>query len=396
MSGQTVVRGSVFLSHNRADKPFVHRLAKRLGRAHVATWVDDAEMLVGDSLLEKVQKGIAEMEYLGVVLSPDSVDSEWVQRELKMALTLEISHKSVRVLPILYRDCEIPGFLRDKLYADFRGCDTDPSIFEGSVEHLLNRLLPKRGNTRSDADTFLEESVRQWKAAGLLLDKGRLDYLFQHRHVIKLADTRWLTVAESAFAAKQFERWMGMVGDAQVWSAIHHTLVTSENDVARCEAARYLGAPNCAQQSGYLAFVSKFLCQHHGRSLREALVAGVAAIEDKATFDRVLTPFTEKAVTPDLQRMVVRIVHRQFRWYARLGAEFFLGILEAPLPIDEATHDAFDALASLGDTTAIPRLKALHADGYEGNESIGEAYLDKIEETLRILGDDTSVLKRPF
>ena len=74
----------------------MHRLAKRLELLHVTTWVDDAEMLIGDSLLEKIQHGIMTMEYLGVVLSPDSVKSEWVQRELKMALTFEIANKTVK------------------------------------------------------------------------------------------------------------------------------------------------------------------------------------------------------------------------------------------------------------------------------------------------------------
>ncbi len=78
--GQKTISGSIFLSHNHSDKAFVHRLAQRLGDSGVITWIDDAEMLIGDSLLEKIQKGICEMEYLGIILSPNSVESEWVKR----------------------------------------------------------------------------------------------------------------------------------------------------------------------------------------------------------------------------------------------------------------------------------------------------------------------------
>ncbi len=166
MNEQTTIPGSLFLSHSHADKAFVDRLAERLRASQVRTWVDEVETLVGDSLIEKIERGIAAMEYLGVVLSPDSVESEWVQRELKLALTLEISHKRLKVLPILYRDCEIPGFLKDKKYADFRGCDTDPSVFEGSVERLLSRLLPNQVKTQNEAELFLEQPVREWKLSG--------------------------------------------------------------------------------------------------------------------------------------------------------------------------------------------------------------------------------------
>lgn len=55
---------------------------------------------------------------------------------------MEINTKTVKALPILYQDCEIPGFLKDKLYADFRSSDTDPEVFERSVNQLLKRLLP--------------------------------------------------------------------------------------------------------------------------------------------------------------------------------------------------------------------------------------------------------------
>jgi hypothetical protein len=48
------------------------------------------------------------------------VKSEWVRRELEIALTDEIGGRRVKVLPLLHRTCEIPGFLRGKVYADFR------------------------------------------------------------------------------------------------------------------------------------------------------------------------------------------------------------------------------------------------------------------------------------
>src|SRR5262249_53535377 len=111
---------SIFLSHNHADKPFVRQLAQDLQAAGVRVWLDEAELLIGDSLIEKIRQGIDEMEYLGVILSPHSVQSGWVQREVNIAMSQEIKGKRIKVLPFVIAECELPGFLEGKLYADFR------------------------------------------------------------------------------------------------------------------------------------------------------------------------------------------------------------------------------------------------------------------------------------
>src|SRR5215831_4802339 len=127
---------SIFLSHNHRDKEFARRLANWLRNYGARVWIDEAEMKVGDSLIQKIQAGIAGAEFLGIVLSPNAVKSEWVTHELEIALNEEINGKRVKVLPLLYRDCEVPGFLRGKVYADFR----KKKEFEASVEKVASAL----------------------------------------------------------------------------------------------------------------------------------------------------------------------------------------------------------------------------------------------------------------
>lgn len=112
---------SVFLSHSWADKDFVRRLAADLEAESVRVWLDEAEIKVGDSLIEKIRAGIDQMDFLIAVLSPDSVASPWVARELDIAMNQEIEGRRVKVLPLLLRTCEMPGFLMGKKYANFQG-----------------------------------------------------------------------------------------------------------------------------------------------------------------------------------------------------------------------------------------------------------------------------------
>jgi hypothetical protein len=130
----------IFLSHTGADKPFVRQLRKDLLEHGVPrVWVDEAEIEVGDSLAAKIEEGMKETRYIGVVLSAKSIEAPWVKKELDIALNREISSGEVVVLPLLYEKCKIPLFLEGKLYADFTSSD-DYAI---GMAKLLRRLRIK-------------------------------------------------------------------------------------------------------------------------------------------------------------------------------------------------------------------------------------------------------------
>jgi hypothetical protein len=110
----------IFISYSHSDKTLVDKLALRLVRHDAHVWVDTWELNVGDSILNRVQEAIRDSSALLIVLSKASVASEWCKRELSAGLMRELDEKRVIVLPVLVEDCEIPVFLREKMYADFR------------------------------------------------------------------------------------------------------------------------------------------------------------------------------------------------------------------------------------------------------------------------------------
>jgi hypothetical protein len=131
---------SIFMSHTGVDKPFVRKLRRDLmDRGVSKVWVDEAEIEVGDSLITKIEEGMKETRYIGVVLSKSSVNAPWVKKELNVAMNKEIAGGKPIVLPLLYEKCDVPAFLTDKLYADF----TTPELYEDSLEKLLRRLRIK-------------------------------------------------------------------------------------------------------------------------------------------------------------------------------------------------------------------------------------------------------------
>ncbi len=65
----------IFLSHSHLDKRFAQQLADDLALHGVRAWIDQAEMMIGDSLLQKISSAISEMEYVGVIISRHSAES---------------------------------------------------------------------------------------------------------------------------------------------------------------------------------------------------------------------------------------------------------------------------------------------------------------------------------
>ena len=113
----------IFISHSHKDAKFVRRLAGDLERAGLQVWYSEWKMKPGESLVQKIAEGILSSGYMVVVLSPNSVNSPWVEKEMSLALTHQLAKKAIRIVPILYRTCEFPSTfhaLGDILYADFR------------------------------------------------------------------------------------------------------------------------------------------------------------------------------------------------------------------------------------------------------------------------------------
>lgn len=132
----------IFLSHSSNDKDVVEAIGSWLSKKGYSVWLDKWCLSAGDSLVEKIGEGLESSDKLVVFLSPDSVDSNWVKKEVATGLVLELAEEKGLgekfVIPTLLKTCKTPIMLRDKLYANF----TNKS-FETACEELLAGILDK-------------------------------------------------------------------------------------------------------------------------------------------------------------------------------------------------------------------------------------------------------------
>lgn len=135
-------QAKVFLSHSHSDKPFVEKLKSDLEKHGISTWYDNRDLDIGDIISDVLSQGIKQSWCFLIVVSPQSVNSNWVKYELDEAYDAHIS-KGKRILPVLIgnlSDEEIPQRLKKHLWADFRNESQYHEAFD-----KLHRAIVKEG-----------------------------------------------------------------------------------------------------------------------------------------------------------------------------------------------------------------------------------------------------------
>ena len=131
------VKTRVFISYSHSDATFAIKLEQALTERSIDVWIDRKEILVGDSLIERIREGIDTSQFVCAIISKNSAQSKWVQNELDIAMNQQIQNKVVKVLPLIVEpNVELPLFLIGKLYIDF----SKNEYFANGVEQIMRRL----------------------------------------------------------------------------------------------------------------------------------------------------------------------------------------------------------------------------------------------------------------
>ena len=135
-----------FISYFSGDRPFVQKLEQDLRLRGVHIWRDEREIDVGDSMSEKIQNGLIDSYAFIIVLSPEAISRPWVNEELRAAYAQRLAG-NFKILPVLHRECDIPPFLVDYKYADFRDdrrYEEQLAILERAIKNAVRSARDKK------------------------------------------------------------------------------------------------------------------------------------------------------------------------------------------------------------------------------------------------------------
>lgn len=152
----------VFVSYSRIDLPFVERLVEDLNKAGHQVWYDLSGLEGGSRWGTEIQNAIQGSEYVVTVLSPESVRSEWVEREFLYASKLKL-----KIVPLFYRECDLPLNFMNLNYIDVQGRNYDLNYAK-----ILDALSDKPVPSDEPSSRPRSPSKIGWTAVAILLAAG--------------------------------------------------------------------------------------------------------------------------------------------------------------------------------------------------------------------------------
>jgi hypothetical protein len=123
----------IFISYSRKDTDFVRKLAGDFEKAGYDVWWDITDLRGGDDWVRQIPTAIETSQFIVVVLSPNSIASEWVEKEYTQALSLR-----KKIIPIMLTPCNVPFSLNTINYVNFA---------VGEYEHNFKSILSALGYT---------------------------------------------------------------------------------------------------------------------------------------------------------------------------------------------------------------------------------------------------------
>jgi len=159
----------IFISHATQDDELVKDLRIALEKLSLTVWVDSRNMRGGQKLAAEVSQAIKPAKHFIVVLSPNTINSSWVRKEIRQAVAVEQQHEGYRVIPLLLAGVE-PSAL--DLWFDEEPLAIPIQLQPGGLTAALPDILAALGEKMPDDRQPLAEMPSK-PVAELLLELTR-------------------------------------------------------------------------------------------------------------------------------------------------------------------------------------------------------------------------------
>jgi hypothetical protein len=145
---------SCFISYSSKDNDFAAELHTKLQAQNVRCWFAPEDLKIGERFQERIEESIRHYDKLLVVLSENSANSAWVEREVHAAFEKEQRQGSTVLFPVRLDDAVMDSsrawaadIRRTRHIGDFRKWK-DHDSFQESLDRLLRDLKSQDSKPR--------------------------------------------------------------------------------------------------------------------------------------------------------------------------------------------------------------------------------------------------------
>jgi TIR domain len=135
----------IYISYAKSDEAFARSLSSQLAKRGLSVWSAHEEVLPGDNIWLRTGEALKRSKAMIVLVSPDSMQSEHVRREIEYALG-DTNYQG-RVFPVQVRPTKNVPWIFEK----FRTFDAKqgPANISGCIAEALKREPLKGGRYKT-------------------------------------------------------------------------------------------------------------------------------------------------------------------------------------------------------------------------------------------------------
>ena len=182
----------IFLSHNSKDKDWVRNLATKIESENykerkLKVFFDEWDIKPGQNILERLEKGLIQSRFVGVILSKNSVNAEWPSMEWSVGVYSDPSGRKGTVIPIWLGNCDIPPSLKIRNVLYCRNDQEFKKSYSNLISILTDKEIPRGSNNEKNSKSVYyiekfpidyEDSIQEQLASNIF-------------PVIKIPDSIW-------------------------------------------------------------------------------------------------------------------------------------------------------------------------------------------------------------
>jgi hypothetical protein len=163
----------IFISYSKKDSDFAHKLADDLSAVGFRIWIDRS-IGGGELWRETIEKNLKASGEVVIVVSPNSMSSEWVKHEGSLAYGWEKQLYPILIEPV----GNLPPWLEEYQWIDFINLP-----YKTAVNALISALTPP-----NPVQDLLNQQVQVYQQTGELIGEAILRVVDEARETLVIND----------------------------------------------------------------------------------------------------------------------------------------------------------------------------------------------------------------
>jgi toxoflavin biosynthesis protein ToxD len=156
--GQAMAAATIFISHSSQDNEWCRPFVTALQAKGFDVWYDEQGLTGGSAWVTSLQREAQSRDVFVLVVTPESLASQWCQEEIQLALATRRN-----ILPVLHKPTKVDGFLLTRQWIDATGAAPEVAA-ERVTAALLHGAPPVEEKRERRPPTDLPQILPEWLA----------------------------------------------------------------------------------------------------------------------------------------------------------------------------------------------------------------------------------------